>query len=88
MGRVDYAGADSLFITADAGGSNGWGLITACHFPLDTRKWTKIEHRLFSHIAMNGRGTPLTALAIIVSLIGVTTSTSGLRVRSEIDCHA
>ena len=27
--------------------------ITVCHFPPGTSKWNKIEHRLFSHIAMN-----------------------------------
>ncbi len=34
---------------------------------------------------MNWRGKPLVSLAVIVSLIGATTSTSGLRVRSELD---
>jgi hypothetical protein len=59
--------------------------ITVCHFPPGTSKWNKIEHRLFSHIAMNWRGRPLVSLAAIVSLIGATTSTAGLRVRSELD---
>jgi transposase len=59
--------------------------ITVCHFPPGTSKWNKIEHRLFSHIAMNWRGKPLVSLAAIVSLIGSTRTTSGLRVRSEID---
>ncbi|MFV2074073.1 MAG: ISAzo13 family transposase [Thermoanaerobaculales bacterium] len=102
MGRAAYRDADSLLITADAGGSNGprvrlwkWELqkfanrtglsITVCHFPPGTSKWNKIEHRLFSHIAMNWRGKPLVSLAAIVSLIGATTTTSGLRIRSEID---
>jgi hypothetical protein len=40
---------------------------------------------LFSHIAMNWRGTPLVDLATIVSLIGSTHSRAGLRVRSELD---
>ena len=87
MGRPAYRQAQSLLITADAGGSNGarlrlwkWELqrlanrtglvITVCHFPPGTSKWNKIEHRLFSHIAMNWRGTPLVDLATIVSLIG------------------
>src|SRR5216117_18763 len=56
-----------------------------CHFPPGTSKWNRIEHRLFSHIAMNWRGKPLVNLATIVSLIGSTHSRSGLRVRSEID---
>lgn len=66
--------------------ANRTGLaITVCHFPPGTSKWNKIEHRLFSHIAMNWRGTPLVDLATIVSLIGATHSRSGLRVRSELD---
>ena len=102
MGRPVYREAQTLLITADAGGSNGarlrlwkWELqqlanrtglaITVCHFPPGTSKWNKIEHRLFSHIAMNWRGTPLVDLATIVSLIGSTHSRSGLRVRSELD---
>jgi transposase len=102
MGRAAYPTAQTLLITADAGGSNGarlrlwkWELhqfatrtglaITVCHFPPGTSKWNKIEHRLFSHIAMNWRGTPLASLATIVSLIGATRSEAGLRVRSEID---
>jgi hypothetical protein len=65
--------------------ANRTGLtITVCHFPPGTSKWNRIEHRLFSHIAMNWRGTPLVNLATIVSLIGSTHSRSGLRVYSEI----
>jgi hypothetical protein len=59
--------------------------VTVCHFPPGTSKWNKIEHRLFSHIAMNWRGQPLVSLAAIVSLIGATTTEAGLRIRSEID---
>lgn len=59
--------------------------ITVCHLPPGSSKWNKIEHRLFSHIAMNWRGQPLVSLAVIVSLIGSTTTAAGLRVRSEID---
>jgi hypothetical protein len=66
--------------------ANRTGLsITVCHFPPGTSKWNKIEHRLFSHIATNWRGKPLVSLAVIVSLIGSTTTAAGLRVRSEID---
>ena len=66
--------------------ANRTGLtITVCHYPPGTSKWNRIEHRLFSHIAMNWRGKALTSLAAIVSLIGATTTTTGLRVRSEID---
>jgi len=66
--------------------ANRTGLsITICHFPPGTSKWNKIEHRLFSHIAMNWRGKPLISLAAIVNLIGSTRTGAGLRVRSEID---
>src|ERR1700729_267526 len=27
--------------------------ITVCHYPPGTRKWNKIEHRLFCHITQN-----------------------------------
>ena len=68
--------------------ANRTGLaITVCHFPPGTSKWNKIEHRLFSHIAMNWRGKPLVDLATIVTLIGDTTTDAGLRVRSEIDAN-
>jgi hypothetical protein len=59
--------------------------ITVCHFPPGTSKWNKIEHRLFSHIAMNWRGKPLVDLVTIISLIGDTTTDEGLRVRTEVD---
>jgi hypothetical protein len=59
--------------------------ITVCHLPPGTSKWNKIEHRLFSHIAMNWRGKPLVSLTTIVSLIASTTTKTGLRVRTEID---
>jgi hypothetical protein len=66
--------------------ANRTGLaITVCHFPPGTSKWNKIEHRLFSHIAMNWRGKPLVSLAAIVSLIASTRTAAGLRIRSEID---
>jgi hypothetical protein len=66
--------------------ANRTGLsIAVCHFPPGTSKWNKIEHRLFSYIAVNWRGKPLFSLVAIVSLIGSTTTESGLRVRAEID---
>ena len=102
MGRRAYPAARRLWITADAGGSNGprlrlwkWELqrfadragltITVCHYPPGTSKWNRIEHRLFSYIAMNWRGRPLVSLAAVVNLIGATTTEKGLRVRAEID---
>ena len=66
--------------------ANRTGLtITVCHFPPGTSKWSKIEHRLFSYMAMNWRGKPLVDLVTIISLIGDTTTEDGLRVRSDVD---
>jgi transposase len=59
--------------------------ISVCHFPPGTSKWNKIEHRLFSQIAVNWRGRPLTSLEVIVQLIGDTRTETGLRVRAELD---
>jgi hypothetical protein len=59
--------------------------VSVCHYPPGTSKWNKIEHRLFSQIAVNWRGRPLTSLEAIVSLISATTTQTGLRVRAEID---
>ncbi|MGH7179283.1 MAG: ISAzo13 family transposase [Tepidisphaeraceae bacterium] len=61
--------------------------LTVCHFPPGTSKWNKIEHRMFCHITQNWRGRPLTSYAVIVQLIGNTKTTTGLRIRSELDEH-
>jgi transposase len=55
------------------------------HFPAGTSKWNKIEHRLFSFISKNWRGKPLISLAVIVSLIGATTTDAGLIVKCVVD---
>ena len=58
--------------------ANRTGLeLTVCHFPPSTSTWNKIEHRLFSFIAMNWRGQPLTDVSTRVSLIGATRSQAG-----------
>jgi Rhodopirellula transposase DDE domain len=59
--------------------------ICVSHFPPGTSKWNKIEHRLFSHISQNWRGRPLTTFEAIVSLIGGTKTTTGLRVKAKLD---
>jgi transposase len=59
--------------------------INVCHFPPGTSKWNKIEHRLFSFIARNWRGQPLVSRQAVVSLIGATTSTAGLKVYAQLD---
>jgi hypothetical protein len=59
--------------------------IEVCHFPPGTSKWNKIEHRLFSQIAQNWRGQPLTSYQVIVDLIAATTTTTGLKVYARLD---
>ena len=54
--------------------------IHVSHFPPGTSKWNKIEHRLFNHISMNGKGQPLVSLDVMMNLIGNTTSRTGLKV--------
>ena len=93
LGKVRYADAKTLTITADCGGSNGYrtrlwktelqaladatGLqVRVCHFPPGTSKWNKIEHRLFSYIARNWRGQPLTSRQVVISLIAATRNPS------------
>ena len=59
--------------------------ITVCHFPPGTSKFNKIEHRLWSQVTSNWRGHPLTSREVVVSLIGATTTRTGLTVHAELD---
>ena len=59
--------------------------VSVCHFPPGTSKWNKIEHRMFCHITQNWRGRPLRSRAIVVNLIGHTTTRAGLRIQAELD---
>jgi Rhodopirellula transposase DDE domain len=66
--------------------------MAVCHFPPGTSKWNKIEHRMFSHIAMNWRGQPLTSHEVIINeviinLIANTRTQSGLRIRAQLDTN-
>lgn len=66
--------------------ANETGLkVFVCHFPPGTSKWNKIEHRLFSAITNNWRGRPLATHETVVSLIGSTTTRTGLKVRARLD---
>ena len=66
--------------------SNLYGLeIHVSHFPPGTSKWNKIEHRLFSQISINWRTKPLKSLWVILSLIGATTTATGLVVKAVLD---
>lgn len=59
--------------------------ITVCHFPPGTSKWNKIEHKMFCQISQNWRATPLVNLQTIVELIGNTTTTTGLIIKTKVD---
>jgi hypothetical protein len=59
--------------------------VTVCHFPPGTSKWNKIEHRMFCHITENWRGRPLVSQAVIVNLIGSTTTEAGLSIKARLD---
>jgi hypothetical protein len=62
--------------------------ITVSHFPPGTSKWNTIEHRMFCHITQNWRGRPLVSRAVIVDLIGTTTTQTGLAIRAALDTGA
>jgi hypothetical protein len=59
--------------------------VQVCHFPPGTSKWNRIEHRLFSFISKNWRGHPLITHAVMLNLIAATTTSTGLKVRCELD---
>jgi hypothetical protein len=54
-------------------------------YPPGTSQWNKIEHQLFSFISKNWRWKPLLSPAVIVSLIGATTTQTGLKVKCVVD---
>lgn len=62
--------------------------IAVCHFPPGTSKWNKIEHRMFCHITKNWRGKRLVSRAVVVNLIGSTTTKAGLHIQAELDANA
>jgi hypothetical protein len=50
------------------------------HFPPGTSKWNKIEHRMFCYISSHWKGQPLISVETIITLIGSTTTTTGLKI--------
>jgi len=59
--------------------------ISVRHLPPATSKWNKIEHRMFSFISKNWRGRPLLTRATVVSLIAATKTSTGLKIRCQLD---
>jgi len=62
--------------------------ISVCHFPPGTSKWNQIEHRMFCHLTQNWRGRPLVSRAVVVNLIGNTTTRTGLEIQAELDTNS
>ncbi len=60
-------------------------LIHVCHFPPGTRKWNKIEHRMFCYISQNWRGKPLSSRQVVVNLISNTKNSKGLTIQARLD---
>src|SRR5438093_671350 len=61
--------------------------ITVCHLPPGTSKWNKIEHRLFAYISIHWRRRAPVDFHTIVSLIGATSTTTGLTVSARLDLN-
>ena len=59
--------------------------VSVSHLPPGTSKWNEIEHRMFCHITANWRGKPLESLEVVVSLIGDTKTSAGLRIQAALD---
>lgn len=59
--------------------------VTVCHYPTGTSRYNPIEHRLFSEISKNWAGEPLKNYETILKYISTTTTTTGLKVNSELD---
>jgi hypothetical protein len=59
--------------------------VCVSHLPPGTSKGNKIEHRMFCHITANWRGKPLESREVVVSLIGGTKTSKGLRIQAALD---
>lgn len=59
--------------------------VCVSHLPPGTRKWNTIEHRMCCQITANWRGKPLESLEVVVSLIGDTNTSAGLRIQAALD---
>lgn len=56
--------------------------VTVCHYPPGASKWNAIEHRLFSEISKNWRGTPLRDYETVLKYTLSTKTTTGLGVNA------
>ena len=54
--------------------------VTVCHYPPGASKWNPIEHRLFSEISKNWKGTPLVDYETVYNYTKTTKTKNGLTV--------
>jgi len=54
--------------------------VTVCHYPSGASKWNPIEHRLFSEISKNWKGTPLIDYETVYNYTKTTKTKNGLTV--------
>ena len=54
--------------------------VTVCHYPPGASKWNPIEHRLFSEISKNWKGTPLIDIETALKYIRTAKTKTGLAV--------
>jgi len=55
-------------------------VVHVSHLPPGTSKWNKIEHRMFCYISSHWKGQPLINVETVITLIGSTTTTTGLKI--------
>jgi len=56
--------------------------VTVCHYPPGASKWNPIEHRLFSEISKNWKGTPLVDYETVYNYTKTTKTRNGLTVNA------
>ncbi len=62
---------------------NKYGIkVTVCHFPPGASKWNPIEHKVFSEISKNWKGTPLIDYETVLKYTQTTKTTKGLEVNA------
>ncbi len=59
--------------------------IIVFHYPPNTSKWNKVEHRIFCYISKHWQGQPLFDIETVISLISNTTTEKGLTVTCQLD---
>jgi len=58
--------------------------VTVCHYPPGASKWNPVEHKLFSEISKNWKGTPLRTFETVLKYIRTTKTKTGLTVKARL----